>query len=141
MARMYRKLKQSERALDFYEKALTLYEAENNLEGIARIYNESGVVYRDDFQDYKTAKERFEKSLKIQRQRNDSVGIGYSLEFLGYNQLLIKDFKNAKQYLMDALAIREKLNDDFAIMLNYTALGEYYNQTMEPQNPMNILKK
>ena len=141
MARMYRKLKQSERALDFYEKALTLYEAENNLEGIARIYNESGVVYRDDFQDYKTAKERFEKSLKIQRQRNDSVGIGYSLEFLGYNQLLIKDFKNAKQYLMDALAIREKLNDDFAIMLNYTALGEYYNQTMEPQKSNEYFEK
>lgn len=65
--------------MDFYEKALTLYEAENNLEGIARIYNESGVVYRDDFQDYKTAKERFEKLWKIQRQRNDSVGLAIPL--------------------------------------------------------------
>lgn len=129
MARMYRKLKQSDRALEFYDKALTLYEAENNLEGIARINNESGVVFRDDLSDYQTAKIRFEKSLRIQQQRNDSVGIGYALEFLGYNQLLIKDYERAKNYLMQALAIREKLDDDFATMLNYTALGEYYNQT------------
>lgn len=133
MARMYRKLKQSERSLEFYDKALKLYEAENNLEGIARINNESGAVFRDDFADYKTANERFEKSLRIQRQRNDSVGIGYALEFLGYNQLLIKDYKKSESYLMEALAIREKLKDDFATMLNYTALGEYYNQTKQPQ--------
>ncbi len=133
MARMYRKLKQSERSLEFYDKALTLYEAENDLEGIARINNESGAVFRDDFSDYKTANERFEKSLRIQRQRNDSVGIGYALEFLGYNQLLIKDYKKSESYLMQALAIREKLGDDFATMLNYTALGEYYNQTKQPQ--------
>lgn len=132
MARMYRKLKQSERSLEFYDKALKLYEAENNLEGIARINNESGAVFRDDFADYKTANERFEKSLRIQRQRNDSVGIGYALEFLGYNQLLIKDYKKSESYLMEALAIREKLKDDFATMLNYTALGEYYNQTKQP---------
>lgn len=132
MARMYRKLKQTKRSLEFYDKALKLYEAENNLEGIARINNESGAVFRDDLADYKTANERFEKSLRIQRQRNDSVGIGYALEFLGYNQLLIKDYKKSESYLMEALAIREKLKDDFATMLNYTALGEYYNQTKQP---------
>ncbi len=132
MARMYRKLKQTNRSLEFYDKALKLYEAENNLEGIARINNESGAVFRDDLADYKTANERFEKSLRIQRQRNDSVGIGYALEFLGYNQLLIKDYKKSESYLMEALAIREKLKDDFATMLNYTALGEYYNQTKQP---------
>lgn len=141
MARMYRKLKQTKRSLEFYDKALKLYEAENNLEGIARINNESGAVFRDDLADYKTANERFEKSLRIQRQRNDSVGIGYALEFLGYNQLLIKDYKKSESYLMEALAIREKLKDDFSTMLNYTALGEYYNQTKQPLKSMNILKK
>lgn len=141
MARMYRKLKQSERSLEFYDKALKLYEAENNLEGIARINNESGAVFRDDFADYKTANERFEKSLRIQRQRNDSVGIGYALEFLGYNQLLIKDYKKSESYLMEALAIREKLKDDFATMLNYTALGEYYNQTKQPQKSNEYFEK
>ena len=141
MARMYRKLKQSERSLEFYDKALKLYEAENDLEGIARINNESGVVFRDDFADYKTANERFEKSLRIQRQRNDSVGIGYSLEFLGYNQLLIKDYEKSKSYLTEALEIREKLGDDFATMLNYTALGEYYNQTKQPQKSNEYFEK
>ncbi|WP_198405638.1 sensor histidine kinase [Chitinophaga caeni] len=141
MARMYRKLKQSKRSLEFYDKALKLYEAENNLEGIARINNESGAVFRDDFSDYKTANERFEKSLRIQRQRNDSVGIGYALEFLGYNQLLIKDYKKSESYLMEALAIREKLKDDFATMLNYTALGEYYNQTKQPKKSNEYFEK
>lgn len=141
IARMYRKLKQSERSLEFYDKALKLYEAENDLEGIARINNESGAVFRDDLADYKTANERFEKSLRIQRQRNDSVGIGYSLEFLGYNQLLIKDYEKSKRYLTEALEIREKLGDDFATMLNYTALGEYYNQTKQPQKSNEYFEK
>lgn len=141
MARMYRKLKQTKRSLEFYDKALKLYEAENNLEGIARINNESGAVFRDDLADYETANERFEKSLRIQRQRNDSVGIGYALEFLGYNQLLIKDYKKSESYLMQALAIREKLGDDFATMLNYTALGEYYNQTVQPQKSNEYFEK
>lgn len=133
MARMYRKLHQPKRALEFYDRALKLYEAENNFEGIARINNESGVVFRDDFKDYAEANRRFEKSLSIQQQRKDSVGIGYSLEFLGYNQLLIKDYKKSETYLKQALEIRKKLKDDFALMLNYTALGEFYKETKEHQ--------
>ncbi len=133
MARMYRKLKQPKRALEFYDKALKLYENENNLEGIARINNESGSVFRDDFKDYAEANRRYEKSLRIQQQRNDSVGIGYSLEFLGYNQLLIKDYKKSESYLKQALEIRKKLDDDFALMLNYTALGEFYKETKQHQ--------
>lgn len=133
IARMYRKLKQTDRSLEFYDKALLLYESENDQEGIARINNESGVVYRDDLGDYKTANERFEKSLRIQQERNDSVGIGYALEFLGYNQLLIKDYKKAESYLLQAMEIRKKMGDDFTLMLSNTALGEYYKTTNQPE--------
>ncbi|MCE4563965.1 tetratricopeptide repeat protein [Maribellus sp. CM-23] len=132
MARLYRKLAQPQRALEYYDKALKLYDAENNLEGIARINNESGVVFRDAG-DYKTANERFEKSLHIQQARKDSVGIGYALEFLGYNQFLIHDYKKAEDYLTQALKIREQVGEKFAIMLNYTALGELYKQVNQPQ--------
>lgn len=136
IARLYRKINNPQRALEFYDKALDLYETENDLEGIARINNESGVVFRDYLNDYKTAKQRFEKSLMIQRERKDSVGIGYALEFLGYNELLKKDYAKAETYLLDALKIREKLTDNFAVMLNYTALGELYkaNKQYEESN-------
>lgn len=129
MARMYRKLKQPERALEFYDKALKLYEHENNLEGIARILNESGAVYRDDLADYTLADQRFKRSLQIQIQRKDSIGMGYSLEFLGYNHLKQKDYQQSEDYFLQALRIRENSGDDFALMLNYTALGEYYRET------------
>ncbi|MCB0450933.1 MAG: hypothetical protein KDC97_12520 [Confluentibacter sp.] len=126
MARIFRKLHQPERALGFYDKALKLYESSNDLEGIARINNESGVVFRDDYKDYEEAKRRFEKSLKIQTQRKDTLGIGYSLEFLGYNELMRKNYVSAESYLKQALEVRKTGKDDFALMLNYTALGEYY---------------
>ena len=129
MARIFRKLHQPERALGFYDKALKLYEACNDLEGIARINNESGVVFRDDYKDYEEAKRRFEKSLKIQTQRKDTLGIGYSLEFLGYNELMRKNYALAESYLKQALEVRKIGKDDFALMLNYTALGEYYKAT------------
>jgi len=140
MARLYRKLAQPQRALEYYDKALKLYEAENNLEGIARINNESGVVFRDAG-DYKTANERFEKSLHIQQARKDSVGIGYALEFLGYNQFLIHDYKKAEDYLTQALKIREQVGEKFAIMLNYTALGELYMQVNQPQKSIEYYEK
>lgn len=140
MARMYRKLQQSERALNFYDKALAIYEVDNNREGIARINNESGVVFRDKG-NYEEANKRFEKSLNIQLERKDSVGIGYSLEFLGYNQLLLKNYKKAESYLKQALEIREKLSDDFALMLNYTALGEYYEETGKHQLSNDFFQK
>ncbi|WP_226389675.1 tetratricopeptide repeat-containing sensor histidine kinase [Penaeicola halotolerans] len=130
MARMYRKLRQPQRALEFYEKALELYQKTENQEGIARIYNESGVVYRDEG-DYEEANDRFTKSLEIQTIRNDSVGMGYSLEFLGYNQLLLKNYKQSEEYLKRALEIREAIGETFAIMLNYTALGEFYKETKQ----------
>ncbi len=140
LARLYRKLRQPERALEFYDKALKLYEADNNLEGIARINNESGVVFRDAG-DYKTANERFEKSLHIQQARKDSVGIGYALEFLGYNQFLIHDYKKAEDYLTLALKIREQVGEKFAIMLNYTALGELYKQINQSQKSIEYYEK
>ena len=140
MARLYRKLTQPERALEYYDKALKLYEADNNLEGIARINNESGVVFRDAG-DFKTANERFEKSLRIQQARKDSVGIGYALEFLGYNQLLIQEYKKAEDYLTRALNIRKKVGDKFAIMLNYTALGELYKQTNQSKKSIEFYEK
>lgn len=128
MARIHRKLHQPERALAFYDKALKLYEASNDLEGIARINNESGVVFRDDYKNYEEAKRRFEKSLKIQTQRKDSLGIGYALEFLGYNEMMRKNYASSERYLKQALEVRKKGKDDFALMLNYTALGEYYKE-------------
>jgi signal transduction histidine kinase len=131
MARIFRKLHQPERALGFYDKALQLYEASNDLEGIARINNESGVVFRDDYKDYEEANRRFEKSLKIQTQRKDTLGIGYSLEFLGYNELMRENYTSAESYLKQALEVRKIGNDDFALMLNYTALGEYYKATKQ----------
>lgn len=141
IARLHRKINHPQRALEFYDKALDLYERENNSEGIARINNESGVVFRDFLNDYQTAKQRFEKSLMIQRERKDSVGIGYALEFLGYNELLKKDYAKAETYLLEALHIREKLTDEFAIMLNYTALGELYKANKQYEESIRYFEK
>lgn len=140
MARLYRKIEQPERALEYYDKALKLYEAEQDMEGIARINNESGVIFRDAG-DFETANERFLKSLRIQQERNDSIGIGYALEFLGYNQLLIEEYKKAEDYLTQALEIREKVGDKFAIMLNQTALGELYKQMNKPEQSTRFYEK
>ncbi|WP_299001588.1 sensor histidine kinase [uncultured Tenacibaculum sp.] len=140
MARMYRKLQQSDRALYFYDKALTLYQNDSNLEGIARINNESGAVFNAEG-NYTEANKRFLKSLQIQQQRNDSLGIGYSLEFLGNNQLLIKNYKKAESYLQQALKVRQKGKDEFALMLNYTALGEYYKEVKKHKLSNNYFEK
>lgn len=140
IAKLNRKLNNNERALKYYDKALTLFNKLGDLEGKATVLNESGVVY-EQMNRMDEALKRYQSSLAIQRARKDSVGIGYSLEFIGYNQMLQKNFKKSENYLLQALEIRQKLKDEFALCLNYFAIGELYSKMGKVAESNQYIKK
>lgn len=126
MARFFR-AKEPKRAIALYDKAMNVFTALNDTEGIATIWNESGVAY-EYLPNYSEALRRYRQSLALQEQRKDSTGIGYSLEFIGGVLTKMKQYETAETYLKRALTFRELLKDSFALSYNYLALGELYSQ-------------
>lgn len=126
IARIHRKLQNHDKALWYYSQAFTIHDELDDDEGRARILNERGAVYENMGETRKALKE-YRASLAIQLVRNDSVGIGYSLEFIGYNYLQQDSLELSEEYLLRALHYRENMKDEFALMLNQYALGELYN--------------
>lgn len=126
MARFFRAT-EPKRAIVLYDKAMNVFTALKDTEGIATIWNESGVAY-EYLPDYSEALRRYQQSLALQEQRKDSIGIGYSLEFIGGVLTKMKQYEAAETYLKRALTFRELLNDSFALSYNYLALGELYSQ-------------
>lgn len=140
LGRFNRKVKKYNKALFFYDKAFCIYKFTNNQEGLATIYNESGKVY-EYLENFDEAIIRYKKSLAIQVERGYLVGQGYALEFIGSAFLEQKKFAEAEKYLLNALVIRIKTKDDFAIALNYNALGNLYFQIKDDAKSIEYLNK
>ncbi len=140
IARMNRRGENFERAISFYDKAMTIFKKFNDLEGQAVILNESGVAFHYNG-NYDEAIKRYNASLAIQKQRNDSIGIGYSLEFLGTSYLMKKETQKGKYYLDEALKIRKALKDTFALAINYINIAEYYMNEGDNNNAIEYTKQ
>lgn len=126
LAKLYRKTRDLDRALQHYNKADALYRQLKDSAGIAMILNESGVVfeYREDFNE---AIRRYSSSLDIAVKKGDSLSVSYSLSNIAGVYVIQKKFDFAERNLLRALHIRELLKDSFAIALTYSDLGVAMN--------------
>lgn len=109
-------------ALEYYQKALPVYEKLNNLKGKADLLSNIGVLY-NEAADYAKGAEYFMQSQEIAQQieykklqANNYTNIGISQFNLNRFDASIKNFKEAK-------AICEELNDknSLSIVLNQMA--------------------
>ncbi|MEQ1678335.1 MAG: sensor histidine kinase [Chitinophagaceae bacterium] len=126
LAKLYRKTRSLDRALENYNKADVIYRQLRDTAGIAMILNESGVVfeYRED---YKEAIRRYTASMKLAEAAGDSLGVSYSLSNIAGVYVIQKNYSEAEKNLLRALHIREMLKDSFAIALTYSDLGVAMN--------------
>jgi len=127
IARFYRR-NEFDRALGFYDKAMAIFKQNNHLEGIATVYNESGVVYERQGK-LDEAIKRYEASLEIQQKRRDTTGISYSLSFISSIYLQQGKTREAEQLALKVLQLRQAQRDSFALAVALTNLGELYEQT------------
>ena len=139
IGRMYRS-SDTKRALNFYNKAYSIYVKHNDEKGQATILNESGVAHENNG-NLEEARKRFSASLMIAQKLNDKTSMGYSYEFLAGVALKNKEFKKSQHYLSLALAIRQELKDTFALAITYTNFGEFYQGTNEIENAIQSVLK
>lgn len=126
LAKLYRKTRDLDKAMENYDKADHIYRQLNDTAGIAMILNESGVVfeYREN---YKEALKRYTTSMKLAEAAGDSISVSYSLSNIAGVFVIQKEYDKAEQNLLRALTIRRQLKDSFAIALTYSDLGVAMN--------------
>ena len=126
LAKLYRKTRDLDKALENYSKASAIYSALKDTTGIAMILNESGVVYEYKY-DYKEAVNRYTMSMHLAEKAGDSIAVSYSLSNIAGVYVIEKKYGLAEQNLLRCLRIREFLKDSFAIALAYSDLGAAMN--------------
>lgn len=126
LAKLYRKTRDLDRALETYNKAEALYKQLKDSAGISMILNESGVVF-EYRADYNEAINRYTASLNLAQKRGDSLGVSYSLSNIAGVYVIQKKYDAAEGNLLRALHIRQELRDSFAIALTYSDLGVAMN--------------
>jgi signal transduction histidine kinase/putative heme iron utilization protein len=126
LAKLYRKIRDLDRALANYDKAEAIFNSLNDAGGMAMILNESGVVfeYRGD---YTEAIRRYSASKDIAEKTNNPLSISYSLSNIAGVNVIQKKYDEAEKNLLLALDIRKNLGDSFAIALTYSDLGATMN--------------
>lgn len=126
LAKLYRKTRDLDKALENYSMANAIYRSLNDTSGIAMILNESGVVYEYKY-DYKEAVNRYSLSMHLAEKAGDSLSVSYSLSNIAGVYLIEKKYDLAEQNLLRCLRIREFLKDSFAMALAYSDLGAAMN--------------
>ncbi|MDI9258531.1 tetratricopeptide repeat-containing sensor histidine kinase [Flavobacterium sedimenticola] len=106
------------KALEYYLKAVKIYEQLKDDEKCAKLYNNIGIVYKSMSADFK-ALEYFIKAQKIQEKRKD-VNVGITYTNIGNSYLSQKNLPNALNYYNKAKIALDRNP-------NPRALGEWYN--------------
>lgn len=138
LAKLYRKTRELDRALQNYNKADQLYRQLNDTAGMAMILNESGVVfeYREDFNE---ALNRYKESMQLAVASGDSLSVSYSLSNIAGVYVIKREYDSAENNLLRALRIRQQLKDSFAIALTYSDLGAAMNAKGDYPKAINYL--
>lgn len=98
----------SDKAMNYFLKALDYAKLTNNKKLIAGIYSDIGSLFLND-QNLRKAEEYFNKSHHIGLQSNDSLIIAYSLIHIGTVAFFKKNYKTAEKKHRKALTIFEKI--------------------------------
>ena len=125
MALIYQNQGKIPEALDYFSKALKIYELLADKDGEATALENIGFVYKEQKQ-YDLAKNFFFKSLSRHRELNDQYGIGYSLNAIGGLFEEEGRYDSALYYFDAALKVRTAINDKQGIAYVLKNSGNVY---------------
>lgn len=125
LAKLYRKIKELDKSIANYDRAMELYSSINDSAGVQMIWNESGVPF-EYMGNYDEALRRYNKSLEIARARKDLQGEGYALSNIAGAFMLQQKYDEAVSYMDQCLTIRKEMKDTFALALTYSDLGSLF---------------
>lgn len=114
------------KTVDFYYKALTVYEKMGNLNRINSVKRNIAMVYMDNGEE-KKAEELLYSSIAFSKERNDKMGLAQAYSILGMMQ--DKDSLHAKEaigFYTKALDLYKELKDDYDYAATLDNIGNVY---------------
>lgn len=115
------------RALEYYQKSLTIQVELRNKKGTALVLNNIGNIYFTQ-DNYPRALEYYEKSLAIREEIGEKQGIAATLNNIGgiYNNQ--SDYPRSMEYYQKSLAIKEDIGDYQGVANSQYNIGNVYHK-------------
>ena len=120
------KVSQFRKALQSWQKALTIYREIGDRKGEAKSLGNLGVAY-DSLGEYPKAIEKYQQSLAIKREIGDRKGEANSLGNLGIAYQNLGDYPKAIEFHQQSLAIKQEIGDRRGEAYSLGNLGNVYN--------------
>jgi tetratricopeptide (TPR) repeat protein len=113
------------KALEYYHKALDVYEEIGNKFNISVIFGNIALVYQN-LSDYPKALEYFQKAIKIDEELGNKSGVARHLGNIGINYANQSDYPKALEYYHKSLEINEELGNKSGIAFRTGNIGSIY---------------
>ena len=112
-------------ALEWFRKALPLYQELKSQSRLATTYNNIGGIYHAQG-DYPEALGWYEKSLKIREEIGDRAGLATTYNNIGGIYQAQGDYPEALKWFQKSLRIREEIGDRAGLATTYNNIGGIY---------------
>ncbi|WP_293069719.1 CHAT domain-containing tetratricopeptide repeat protein [Moorena sp. SIO4A5] len=119
------KVSQFQKALESWQKALTIYREIGDQQGEANSLENLGIVY-DNLGDYRKAIENYQQSLVIKREIGDRKGVANSLNNLGVAYYNLGNYPKAIEYYQQTLTIAREIGNRSGQASSLGNLGNAY---------------
>ncbi len=127
-------------ALDFYNQSLESFRLVNNLLGVAKCYNNMGIVY-EELGNYELSVDYFERSVDIGEKLNDKEWIAIVMLNLGNSKFYKGDFRQALKSYYQALIIYSEMDDKNNIGKASNNIGSVYNAWGEHEKALEYFER
>ncbi len=121
LAQVFRDKGEFDKALNYYEKSLSLSSEKDK----ANVYNNIAMVYGDK-KEYPKVVSYLKKAIAIDTRYGNYQASGADILNLGYTYKKMKDFNKAYHYLQEGLKMVKKVGDKYWEATGYRYLGSYF---------------
>lgn len=125
MGDVYRKMGKFNQSLEYYTRALEIFQKPGTENGMGRLLFDMAVVYRH-LARYEEAIRNLFASLEISRKTNNLIQMGHTYQLAGGIYLNLREFEKALEYHSKGLAIHEQIGDRAGVANTMDVLADIH---------------
>ncbi|MCC5923693.1 MAG: tetratricopeptide repeat-containing sensor histidine kinase [Crocinitomicaceae bacterium] len=117
---------QNDKALEFYYNAFSLLEDDDNKDVIFSLNNSTGLVLHE-LRKFEEALYYYNLALQTGIPDEENLKLHYVYNNMSNSYASLKDFEKSEEYLLKAIKINERTNNNYSLIRNYYNLGRLMN--------------
>ena len=140
LAGIYYFLGEYQKAIEFYQQSLAIFQKSGDRWREADSYNNLGNAYHS-LGEYQKAIEFYQQSLAIFQEIDDIRGVAYCYNNLGNIYNYLGEYQKAIEFHQQSLAIKREISDITGEAYSYLGLGNVYDSLGEYQKAIEFYQK